>query len=408
MKRTVFVLSFLLLSSICFSQIIFEKGYFIDNENNRIECLIKNYGWKANPNTIIYKLNENTEEKKAQISTIKEFSIGNSLKYVRENVQIDISSNQVAKLSTESNPIWSDEQLLLKVLVEGDATLYCYERDDHKRYFYRVGDNPIQQLIYKRYLRVKDGRHIRINASFRQQLIKEIPCQEYSRGQMAVLKYTDKDLIGYFNTYNKIEVEESVQHENSNNRKKFNLRVKPGINYSSLSIQNSMSSTLDLDFDTEIGYQIKAELEFILPYNKNKWAIVLEPGFYKIESKKDKIISRIISDQNVGASIDYSYVDIPVGIRHNFFLNNENRIFVSGLFIPNFVIDQNATIDFYDPNLNDLDIEHPHSFAIEAGLIMKKWSIDVSYRLNRNILEDYTAWGADYKVLSLSIGYRLF
>ena len=45
----------------CYSQISFENGYFIDNDNQKINCLIKNLDWENNPTKFKYKLSENNE-----------------------------------------------------------------------------------------------------------------------------------------------------------------------------------------------------------------------------------------------------------------------------------------------------------------------------------------------------------
>ena len=45
----------------CYSQISFENGYFIDNNNQKINCLIKNLDWEKNPTEFKYKLSESSE-----------------------------------------------------------------------------------------------------------------------------------------------------------------------------------------------------------------------------------------------------------------------------------------------------------------------------------------------------------
>jgi len=54
-KKILFVLSVLITSS-SFSQINFEKGYFIDNLGAKTDCYIKNIDWNLNPDTFDYKL----------------------------------------------------------------------------------------------------------------------------------------------------------------------------------------------------------------------------------------------------------------------------------------------------------------------------------------------------------------
>ena len=67
---------FLLLMVVCsYGQIRFEKGYFITNENQRTECLIKNVDWKNNPHEFLYKLKDRKETQKGTIQSVKEFGI---------------------------------------------------------------------------------------------------------------------------------------------------------------------------------------------------------------------------------------------------------------------------------------------------------------------------------------------
>lgn len=59
----IFLYLFLLVNLQVFSQINFEKGFFIKNSNEKIECLIKNNDWNKNPTDFEYKIFEKDEEK---------------------------------------------------------------------------------------------------------------------------------------------------------------------------------------------------------------------------------------------------------------------------------------------------------------------------------------------------------
>ena len=73
----------------CFGQIVFNKGYFINNRNEKIECLIKNYDWMYNPVKIEYKLQDASDIVTAGIDSIKEFGINDFSRFVRAEVKID-------------------------------------------------------------------------------------------------------------------------------------------------------------------------------------------------------------------------------------------------------------------------------------------------------------------------------
>ena len=59
MKKKLFFLLTIILSLNSYSQVSFEKGYHIDNNDQKISCLIKNLDWKNNPTKFEFKLSEN-------------------------------------------------------------------------------------------------------------------------------------------------------------------------------------------------------------------------------------------------------------------------------------------------------------------------------------------------------------
>lgn len=75
-----------------YSQINFEKGYFINNSNQRIECKIRNIDSKKNPTQFEYRLTDEGDSKMGNIVTVREFGIYNEAKYSAALVKIDRSS----------------------------------------------------------------------------------------------------------------------------------------------------------------------------------------------------------------------------------------------------------------------------------------------------------------------------
>ena len=56
-------------------------------------------------------------------------------------------------------------------------------------------------------------------------------------------------------------------------------------------IQNSASNYRDTKFNNEIAFRFGVEAELIMPFNKNKWSIAIEPNFQHFIAEKtiDKI-----------------------------------------------------------------------------------------------------------------------
>ncbi len=82
MKKGLFIIFIITFSFKSYSQITFEKGYFINNNNKKIDCLIKNNDWKNNPIEFNYKLLNDKNIQIASINSIKEFGIYNYSKFI--------------------------------------------------------------------------------------------------------------------------------------------------------------------------------------------------------------------------------------------------------------------------------------------------------------------------------------
>jgi hypothetical protein len=150
-KQLITILVFLFVFS-TFSQNTFLEGYFIDNSNSKVNCLIKNEGWLNNPTEFKYKNKINSKVKKLTINKVKEFGVLNVFKYQRHNVDIDRSSKKSDELDNNKNPVFNKEKLFLKLLIEGKANLYSYEDRGLVRYFLKKNNADVKQLVSKYYL----------------------------------------------------------------------------------------------------------------------------------------------------------------------------------------------------------------------------------------------------------------
>ena len=392
-KQLLFLLT--ILSFNCYSQISFEKGYYIDNTNQKINCLIKNIDWKNNPTDFEYKLSENSESKKAILETIKEFGIDNISKYVRSTVNIDRSSEKINNLSNDKNPIFKEEKLFLKVIVEGKAILYQYVDGNLKRYFYNKQNSNIEQLIFKRYK--TNENKVGKNNRFRQQLFVDLKCPNFKTSKIQNLKYKKNSLVQFFTEYSECHNHELINFEPKQKRDLFNLTIRPRINSSSLTIKNSLSDSRNIDFENNIGFGFGLEAEFILPFNKSKWSIIIEPTYQSYRSQKT-------------TNVDYSSIEIPLGLRHYFFLNNSSKIFINTSYIVDLSLKSSIEFTRNDGSkLNSLNIKTRPNIGFGIGYKQNdKYSVEMRYQIGREVLSDYIIWNSEYKTLSIIFGYSLF
>lgn len=398
MRKQLLIILITFLSSNCFSQISFEKGYFINNNEQKIECLIKNIDWNNNPTEFEYRLSINTEEKIATIKLLKEFGVYNDSKYIRGIVNIDRSTKKLNDLSTNRNPVFKEEELFLKVLVEGQSNLYSYVDGNLVRFFYsKDNSNNIEQLVFKYYK--SSGDLIGENNRFKQQILNDLKCENIKEKDIKNISYVKNDLVNLFVKYNNCNNSEGINFEEKQKKDLFNLTIRPRLNSSSLLIQISDYTNWITDFGNETSIGFGLETEFILSFNKNKWSIIIEPAYQSFKSKKEGV------SRNV--TVDYKSIQLAVGLRHYFFINNNAKFFINASYLRDF--QKNSMIDF-DPGF-DLDITTTTGGNLGFGIGYKqndKFSLELRLQTVRGVLNSYEQWSSRYENLSVIFGYSIF
>jgi hypothetical protein len=394
------LISFLLLSfSQISAQIQFEKGYFINNNRDTTLCFIKNLDWKGNPKSFKYRYSDTSEVKIASIDSVMEFGILETLKYKRFDVEIDRSSEQINLLSLDKSPIFGKEKLFLKVLIESNANLYYYEDGNLRRFFYNVAHEPIKQLIYKSYR--TENNLIAKNEAFKQQILRSLQCSSINIDDIKNLSYTTQSLISLFIKYNSCE---SAQIRNYFQKKitQILFDVKAGIRYSSLSAKDELAEIL-IDFGSNFTTSIGFAGEIVLPFRKNKWSIIVEPSFQYFSS-----IVKNINDPSyfrpIDVSVSYKSIEVPVGLKHYFYLNEKSKIFINAFYVLDFQLKSKVGFSYYRP---DLQATSGNNFALGTGFSHNRYSIEARYHFQRQILSRYATWNSKYQTISVLFGYRL-
>lgn len=390
MKKALALL-LLLLPIVTFAQITFQSGYFIER-GVKTECLIKNLAWKNNPVSIEYKLSEGEDTKIKTINEISEFSVNNAYKYKRFTTNVDRSEIVLDKLSTLKEPEWKKETVLLKILVEGKITLYQYEDSNFIKYFYSTGDHTVaEQLIYKEY--IKEGR-IAENNMFRQQLYNLMKGNGSDMDKYKNIRYKKDALVKLFVDYNGVNGEHVNDLSKKQNIGSVNLKFTPGATFSTLKLSNAIAPSYHQDFGSKAGFRIGAELEYIMPFNNNKWSLFIDPNYQSYSNSEKK------GTQQTKA--EYNHIELPIGLRHYMFLNKEAKFFVDGAYILSMPIGD-AYLQYGG---NILEVQRNSALAIGAGFSYKNYSIEVRQNIKHGII-DYIYWEGSYSTTNIILGYKL-
>jgi hypothetical protein len=392
------------------AQIKFEKGYIISNDDAKKEVLIKNSGWVSNPNNFVYKTDEKSAENTGTPSTIKEFGIYNDVKYVTYNGDIDYSSDNIGDLSSNKEPEMKKVSVFLKEIVTGNKNLYSYQGQNVIRYFYSDSGSSIQPLIYKKYFFNGNSSQIAVNEEYIDQLKMIFPDDDNAQTLATKAKYTSSDLKKVFKAYNsKISGTSDEQSFSETKKKsKFNLNIRPGINfYSPLKIAETYRNE---GLPSKTGFRIGVEAELILPFNKNKWSVVVEPTF-SLYNNKATIRT---SDNLYNIHVDnYSFINVPVSIRHYMFINDKSKIFINAginVLTLKTTSSEGFAVDYDGYVFDRLELSSSQSFksaTFGIGYNYDKYSIEARYNTSINLLEGKGPI-ADLKYTSLIIGYNIF
>lgn len=396
LKQTL-VLLFLLASNFIYAQINFKPGYFIDNSGNRLECLIKDMEWKSNPTSFEYKASAESSTQIGSIDNVQEFRIENFPKYIRKTVEMD-RWDVFSPVTEERNSVYKTETIMLKELVNGDATLYGYADGSLTTYFYEVNQNPIRQLVRKNYF-IIDGNGFKIqlaNYMYKRQLYGDLKCDEITENQAKNLSYFEGDFVRFFQKYNScmgVTTDEVVT-----SKTKFHLSARVGVVQNSLDVQYPYDVRYNYDFGSKTNLRIGFEAEIILPFNKNKWSLLVEPVYAAFKSEGDQTI---FTD-----NVDYKAIEFQFGLRHYMFLNPDSRVFINLGVV-------------YALNINDGKY-YPKRYAfahtykpspqiiLGAGYKYKKLSAEVRYLGTQNLSADQIAWESKFTSLAFVLGYQIF
>lgn len=404
MKTLSSVILFVLSFATAFAQIEFEKGYIIDNEGRKIDCFIKNKDWSDNPAQVEYRLSESGETKVIDATSARAFGIGITTKYVSSTVKIDRSPDQVSKLTISPNPDFSEETLFLKVLIEGKATLYSYETGSIQRFFYNVDGSPIEPLIYKRY---KEANTIKENSRFRQQLWNSLSCTSIDKRELENVKYNRTALVRVFSAYNSCSNVAFTQYRKAK-RQVFNVSVRPRFGSSTLWAKNHMEGSFDFDWGSKAGFGLGVEGEVFLGTKKNKWSLLVEPTYQEFSGTTSTVDRGGLGSTAVG-DVKYTSIELPLGVRHYFFLGPQTRLFVNASFLLDFSI-SDSKLDVTRPSgyqLSSLAVSSGNNFAFGAGVKYRAFGVELRYNTKRDIMKKYQAWESEHESISVVFGYSL-
>lgn len=396
MRKFLILFCLIHFSSNCFSQINFVKGYYYDNDYNRYECLIKNIDWLNNPNEIEYKISKEGDIKTKTIKSISEFGVSNSV-YKRFVVKIDRSSKFLDKLDFDRNANFKEEILFLKQMVKGELNLYSYVDGNLTTFFYDGKEKSITQLVYKKYF--KSESVISESNIYRQELLNNLHCKSITTKNINRLRYSKNNLFDFFIKYNTCKG--IIYEEKEEGEKMFSVNLKTGINVNSFKIPSrsiSNPSPYEFDFGNIIGFQVGLESEFVLPFNKNKWAVIVESLYNNFKSE-----STSLNYFPETVKLNYKTIEFPIGLRHYFHISEKSKLFINASYV--LIFDLNSE---FTTNRPGFEFSKGTNMTFGLGCKYQKLILEVCYDTDRGELFPYSnGFSSEFTSFSIVLGINL-
>jgi len=203
-----------------------------------------------------------------------------------------------------------------------------------------------------------------------------------------------------------VSAQTSLQQESKVNFEKtanvFNIGFKPGLTFSSIDLSSPFIYPNESNPDLDIGIRLGVEGELFYGLQKNKWSVFIEPTYTRARVSTFKLG---VVDNLVPAILDYSTIDLPIGIRHYLLLSEDRS---SKLFI--------NIIGGFDFLLNKTFIQNQGNDSLRP-LFTPNWGFGFGYNQNKELSIEfrYYSIGAivgggilyDINVGSLIVGYKI-
>jgi hypothetical protein len=236
---------------------------------------------------------------------------------------------------------------------------------------------------------------------YKQQLYNLMRDKYADSGKFEKTTYKKEPLVKLFMDYNGTDA--TVKNLSAgHNKGNVNLKINTGASLATIKVEDNYNNRLDFKAGSKAVFMAGLELEYIMPFNNNKWSIFTAPN---VQFYKNNGTEQISATTKINWAIDYNFIELPFGMRHYMFLNNESKIFIDIAYVMSFPLgDSKLTYNTAEP----IDFNKSSNFMIGAGYSYKKYSAALKYTFNRGTTSQYTSWNAQYNAIGLILGYKLF
>lgn len=389
--KKIIVLLVVMTFNLSFSQSDFKSGYYISNSGVKVEGFINDY--KLDDNDFIYfKKDKSDKEIQIRIDDISELQIENTDKYLSRIVDYDVEYTKDFSSSTrkDTEPKIGKRQLLLKVLVEGDASLYAATINEVAFYYLKMTNS--EALIYLIYNKsVYDNKVLNENTKFRRQLFDNIKCGTNSTYQKFYkIEYYGDELKNAVNDYNVCKSGTTIDLTKNEVKEKLRFSVFLGAKFNNISFENEYFYSQSFK-ESSTSPTIGIEMSYMLPLKKNTTELFFRASFDKAKISYEHQQQIPSSISTIYEQFDFSSNFLHFNLGPRFYLKNKsnNSVFIDASLEYTMLFSDETTfsssVAFNTTNIKHANSNAALSFNLGIGYqFLKRYSIDVRYTTNND------------------------
>ena len=384
---------FLLLSAASFSQQTFEPGYFIDGDGKRETVQILFEDWRYNPANIQVRRAADQEAITVPTGALREFGIDGKARYVNREVAIEKSYVSRTTRAT-SLPLQRIERVLLRVDVEGKASLYSYLAPRVSKHFLSIDAGQLHQLVYTTH-RAPDGSLFETR-TFVHQLRRQLSCDGYP-GVDNSLEYQLADLTRVVADYNHCAdgATHTVYEYPTPREKALRFSLQPGFYFTRFKLSTRPGRERLMKSASHLTFRVGATAEYTLPYVDQELSVLFRPSYYRFSAAAS------LPEMSV-YQLEYAAFDLPVALRYYYTLAEDVKVFTTGAI--GIIVPFGA---LYDNGREISKVKGTVFTSAEVGVrYRKRYDLAIGYETQRNCLSD-DGLRATTPGLRITTGYLL-
>jgi hypothetical protein len=394
----------------------FVPGLIFKNNNDTVRGKIDFRDWTYNPNKIVFRPDDGSAQEKLGPTEIAGFIVEGET-YRSGIVQVETSSLDYQELQESEGFNLQTDSVFLSILFEGSKSLYYYNKNNGREYFYIKENNKYQWLQYKRFIRFEDGEKRIIDDStyIRQLSIYLNDCASVKK-VISKLPYKLSGMQAAFKKYFDC-VGKKTYKEEINNKALFQAGITLGISSSNVSFSSSNFTELTMaKYKPSVSPAGGIFAEFIFPRKRQRWSFYNElffssysiTGNYQLPGSSANYRKYIIT-------LDYSYLKLNNLIRYR--SSNGNIRFMANIGISNGLTIQakNNLKSIYHILNGDvinneaaIPVERKHEEGLLLGIggLYKKFSAELRFEFSSGMSQT-KGLDASVRRTFLLINYRI-